>query len=109
MGPKPIVLIAEELSATIKQALGSKFEIRFVDGTDRKELLAAMTEADAVLVRSATIIDREALSVAEKLMVVARAGVGLDNIDVNAEKENCLYIFYTYCTVPPIFTPSERK
>jgi len=87
VGPKPIVLIAEELSATIKQALGSKFEIRFVDGTDRKELLAAMTEADAVLVRSATIIDREALSVAEKLMVVARAGVGLDNIDVNAATE----------------------
>jgi len=87
VGPKPIVLIADQLSATTKQALGSKFEIRFVDGTDRKELLAAITEVDAVLIRSATTIDKEALSVAEKLTVVARAGVGLDNIDVDAATE----------------------
>lgn len=81
------VLIAEELSPKTRDALGSKFEILFVDGTDRRELLAAIAEVHAVLVRSATQIDREALSAAKNLRVVARAGVGLDNIDVNAATE----------------------
>src|SRR5690606_13776616 len=41
-------------------------------------------EADAVLVRSATRIDEEALTHAPKLKVIARAGVGLDNVDIPA-------------------------
>ena len=40
--------------------------------------------ADAVIVRSATQIDAEALGCAPRLRVVARAGVGLDNVDVDA-------------------------
>ena len=81
---KPIVLIAEELSPATVEALGPDFEIRSCNGADRAELLAALPDADALLVRSATRVDAEALSVARRLTVVARAGVGLDNIDVKA-------------------------
>lgn len=81
---KPVVLIAEELSAATVDALGSDFEVRRCDGTDRSELLAAIADADAVLIRSATTIDAEVLAAAPKLRVVARAGVGLDNVDVRA-------------------------
>ena len=59
-------------------------EIRHVDGTDRPALLAALADADALLVRSATKVDAEALAAATRLKVVARAGVGLDNVDVPA-------------------------
>ena len=41
-------------------------------------------DADAVLVRSATQMDAEAIAVAKTLQVIARAGVGLDNVDVPA-------------------------
>jgi D-3-phosphoglycerate dehydrogenase len=44
-------------------------------------------EADALLVRSATTVDAEVLSAAPKLKIVARAGVGLDNVDVDAATE----------------------
>ena len=85
---RPVVLIAEELSPATVEALGPDFEIRHCDGSDRAQLLAAITDADAVLVRSATKVDEEALGVAKRLKVVARAGVGLDNVDVKAATQN---------------------
>ena len=81
---KPRVLIAEELSPATVEALGPDFEIVECDGADRAALLPAIADVDAILVRSATQIDAEALAAAKKLKVVARAGVGLDNVDVKA-------------------------
>ncbi|NQX06304.1 phosphoglycerate dehydrogenase [Rathayibacter sp. VKM Ac-2856] len=81
---KPVVLIAEELSPATVDALGPDFEIRSVDGTDRPALLEALGTADAILVRSATQVDAEAIAAAPALKVVARAGVGLDNVDITA-------------------------
>lgn len=82
--PAPVVLVAEELSPAAIAQLESEFELRQVDGSDRAALLAAITDVDAVIVRSATRIDAEALEQATRLRVVARAGVGLDNVDVAA-------------------------
>jgi D-3-phosphoglycerate dehydrogenase len=81
---KPVVLIAEQLSDATLEELGPDFEIRFCDGANRADLLSAIADVDAVLIRSATKIDAEVLSVARRLKVVARAGVGLDNVDVRA-------------------------
>jgi D-3-phosphoglycerate dehydrogenase len=82
--PIPVVLVAEELSPAAIAQLESGFEVRYVDGSDRAALLPALAGADAVIVRSATRIDAEALAQAPNLRVVARAGVGLDNVDVEA-------------------------
>jgi len=81
---KPIVLIAEELSPATIDALGPDFEVRSCDGANRDELLPALADVDAVLVRSATKMDAEAIAAAKNLKVIARAGVGLDNVDVPA-------------------------
>jgi D-3-phosphoglycerate dehydrogenase len=81
---KPIVLIAEELSPATVEALGPDFDVRSVDGTDRAALFDALADANAVLIRSATKMDEEAVSKAPKLKVIARAGVGLDNVDIKA-------------------------
>jgi D-3-phosphoglycerate dehydrogenase len=81
---RPVVLIAEELSPATIEALGPDFEIRSCNGADRAELLPAIADVDAILVRSATKVDAEALAAARRLKVVARAGVGLDNVDVKA-------------------------
>ena len=82
---KPVVLIAEELSPATVDALGPDFEIRNCDGANRTELLEALAKGvDAVLIRSATKMDQEAISAAKGLKVIARAGVGLDNVDIPA-------------------------
>jgi D-3-phosphoglycerate dehydrogenase len=82
--PAPVVLVAEELSPAAITQLESGFDVRYVDGADRAALLPALAGVDAVIVRSATRIDAEALAQAPNLRVVARAGVGLDNVDVEA-------------------------
>ncbi|MGH3600212.1 MAG: hydroxyacid dehydrogenase, partial [Pseudonocardiaceae bacterium] len=84
---RPIVLIAEKLAPSVLEAFGDEFDVRHVDGTDRKALFQALAEAEALLVRSATRVDAEALGHGRRLKVVARAGVGLDNIDVPAATE----------------------
>ena len=82
---KPVVLIAEELSPATLEALGPDFEVRNCDGADRGQLLAALAAGvDAVLIRSATKMDAEAIAAAKGLKVIARAGVGLDNVDIPA-------------------------
>lgn len=83
----PVVLIADKLAESTVAALGDQVEVRWVDGPDREKLLAAVPEADALLVRSATTVDAEVLAAAPKLKIVARAGVGLDNVDVDAATE----------------------
>ena len=81
---KPVVLIAEELSPATIEALGPDFEVRSVDGANRDELLPALADVDAILIRSATKMDAEAIAAAKHLKVIARAGVGLDNVDVQS-------------------------
>jgi D-3-phosphoglycerate dehydrogenase len=83
-GTRPVVLIAEELAPSVLAVLGDGFDVRHVDGADRAALLPALADADAVLIRSATQVDAEALAAAPRLKVVARAGIGLDNVDVPA-------------------------
>ena len=86
-GALPVVLIAEELAPSVLEVLGSDVVIRLVDGADRVALLPALADAAAVMIRSATQIDAEALAAAPNLKVVARAGIGLDNVDVPAATE----------------------
>ncbi len=85
--PQPVVLIAEQLAPSAMAALGGDFDVRQVDGADRGQLLPALAEADAVLIRSATRLDAEALAAAPRLKVIARAGIGLDNVDITAATE----------------------
>jgi D-3-phosphoglycerate dehydrogenase len=81
---RPVVLIAEKLAPSVIDVLGEEVDVRHVDGTDRAALLSAVADADALLVRSATKVDAEVFAATSRLKVVARAGVGLDNVEVPA-------------------------
>ncbi|MBB3036226.1 phosphoglycerate dehydrogenase [Hoyosella altamirensis] len=81
---RPVVLIADKLAPSTVDALGGDVEVRWVDGPNKPALLEAVADADALLVRSATTVDEAVLAAAPKLKIVARAGVGLDNVDVPA-------------------------
>ncbi|GGG77044.1 phosphoglycerate dehydrogenase [Corynebacterium pelargi] len=84
---RPVVLIADKLAQSTVDALGDSVEVRWVDGPNRPELLKAVVDADALLVRSATTVDKEVLDAAKNLKIVGRAGVGLDNVDIAAATE----------------------
>ncbi len=85
MDKKPRVLVAEKIAASAITLLEEGgVEVRVQTGLSREELLGAVAEVDALVVRSQTRVDRELLSAGRRLRVVGRAGIGVDNIDVEA-------------------------
>ena len=85
---KKRVLVSEPLSETGLAVLAKAgYPCDVKTGLSREELRAAIGGYDALVVRSATQVDRELLAAGKKLKVVGRAGVGLDNVDVKAATE----------------------
>ncbi|MEZ5169140.1 MAG: phosphoglycerate dehydrogenase [Acidimicrobiia bacterium] len=79
------VLITEELADGALETLRSAgLEADVQLGLDRAGLLKAVDGAGALVVRSATQVDDELLAAGSDLVVVGRAGIGLDNVDVEA-------------------------
>ena len=107
------ILITEFMDEPAVAALAAKFDVRHdaqLAGR-RGELLAALADVDAAIVRNRTQVDQELLARAPKLRVVGRLGVGLDNIDVAACKARGIQVIpasganalavaeYVICTV----------
>ncbi len=61
----------------------------------RDETLAAIADADALIIRSATKADAELLNAAPNLKVIARAGVGVDNVDLDVATERGIVVMNT--------------
>jgi len=76
-------------------SLRGRFEVAYSPslGAERAALLDAVGEADALIVRNRTKVDRELLQRAGRVRVVGRLGVGLDNIDVEACKARGIAVF----------------
>ncbi len=80
------ILIADSLPASAIDILRAvpDWTVDARAGRPRQELLRDVAEADAVVVRSATTVDAELIHAAPRLRVIARAGTGVDNVDVPA-------------------------
>jgi len=78
------VLIADPIANEGIEALRAHGEVDVKLGLSLDELLAIIGEYDALVVRSDTQVPKEVIEAGEKLQVIARAGVGVDNIDVEA-------------------------
>ena len=78
------VLVAETLSEAGLELLRAEHDVDYRTGLTRDEFLAGLAECDAVVVRSQMKVDAEAIRAGSRLRVIGRAGVGLDNIDVDA-------------------------
>lgn len=84
---KPIVVVAEEIADAGLETLAASCEVDVAFGVPRRELLHRLAEATGLVVRSATQVDAELLGAAPRLRVVGRAGIGVDNIDLEAATE----------------------
>src|SRR5213079_2019607 len=77
-------LVAEKIGDSGIELLREHFEVDTAFDQDDFDLQARIGEYDAVLIRSATKIDADLIARAERLRVIGRAGVGVDNVDVPA-------------------------
>ena len=78
------VLVADPIAQEGIEALRAHAEVDVKLGMSPDELIAIIGEYDALVVRSDTQVSKEVIEAGEKLQVIARAGVGVDNIDVEA-------------------------
>jgi D-3-phosphoglycerate dehydrogenase len=80
------IVVADDLPESALRDLReiSSWTVDTRSGRSRSSLLESLANADALIVRSATRVDRELLDAAPHLRVIARAGTGVDNVDVEA-------------------------
>src|SRR5207247_5425593 len=80
------VLVTDTLAESglaILQA-ASDVDLDYRPGLKGEQLLRAVAESDALITRSGTAVTRELVNAGKRLRIVGRAGVGLDNVDVEA-------------------------
>jgi D-3-phosphoglycerate dehydrogenase len=83
-GTRARVLVAEKIGDSGIELLRESFDVDLGVGWSREELADRIGEYDGILIRSATQLDAELISRAARLRAVGRAGVGVDNVDVEA-------------------------
>lgn len=91
---KPTVLVAEKLGEAGLAVLRSFANVDCSYNLSREDLHAKISLCDAIIVRSGTKVTREVFEAAKgRLKVVGRAGVGIDNVDLQAATEyGCLVV-----------------
>ena len=88
-------LAPEGLSILERAAAGGELSFDSRPGMTPEELVAAIPEYDALIVRSGTTVTAEVIAAATRLRAIGRAGIGVDNIDVNASTRRGITVMNT--------------
>ncbi|MGI8859433.1 MAG: phosphoglycerate dehydrogenase [Rubrobacteraceae bacterium] len=78
------VLVTEKLTDSGVELLQKEFETDVLLGLSQEELKEKIGEYDGLIIRSATRVTEDVISAADNLKVIGRAGIGVDNIDIEA-------------------------
>lgn len=90
---KPVVLITDSINPKAAEILKETCDVIFEPKLSHEELLARITDVDALMIRSASTVSADVLEKAKNLRIVGRAGVGTDNVDVvTATKKGVIVI-----------------
>lgn len=91
------VLISDSLSKEAVDILEKEkdFKVDVLTKLTPEELKKAIKDYDALLVRSATKVTKDLIGAAAKLKIIGRAGVGLDNVDIDAASKKGIIVVNT--------------
>lgn len=78
------IVVAEAIADAALDTLRESYDVESLAGASNADLVDALGDAIALIVRSGTQVDKELIAAGPMLRVIGRAGVGLDNIDVEA-------------------------
>ncbi len=92
----PRVLISDELSPAAVQIFKDRgLSVDFKPGLSKDELEKIIGDYDGLAIRSATKVTDKLLAKAERLKVVGRAGIGVDNVDIKAATAKGIIVMNT--------------
>ena len=94
----PRVLVSDKLSMAAVQVFkdrGVEVDYQPDLGKDKEKLLSVIAEYDGLAIRSATKVTEKLIAAAQKLRVVGRAGIGVDNVDIAAATERGIIVMNT--------------
>jgi len=90
------ILVADRISDDALQLLkSSKFEYEFKPEISALDLIEEIQNFEGLIVRSRTKVTKEVIASGQKLKVIGRAGVGVDNIDIEAAKARNISVLNT--------------
>lgn len=92
---KPVVVISETLDEEPARWLGERVEVVWCAHSNQEEFERHLRQAQGLIVRTYTQVNEALLEAAPHLKVVGRAGVGLDNIDLEACRRRGVRVVYT--------------
>src|SRR5262249_599888 len=91
------VLVSDTLSEQGLAILrkGENLEVDYKAGVNEADLAAAIRGADALVIRSGSKVTARVIEAADKLKVIGRAGIGVDNVDVDAASKRGIVVMNT--------------
>jgi len=91
------ILISDNLAQKGIDLLSSvpEFEVEFKPGLSPEDLKNAISDAEALIIRSGTKVTSELIAAAGRLRVIGRAGIGLDNVDIPAASKRGIVVMNT--------------
>ena len=89
------ILISDPLSKEGINLLKKHFTVEVSTGLTEDELIQKIKDFDALVIRSGTTITKKVIDAADNLKIIGRAGVGVDNIDINAATEKGILVVNT--------------
>ncbi len=89
---KPKILVAEKIHKNALDLAATYADVSLETNLTPQELIKRIPDYDALVVRSATKVTKEVINAAKNLKIIGRAGVGMDNIDVDAASKKGILV-----------------
>jgi len=87
------ILVCDKLDKRVIKELSDLGSVVDISNKDKKSLIdKEIVDASIVVIRSSTVISKDLIESAKKLKIIARAGVGVDNIDIDAATNSNIYV-----------------
>ncbi len=86
------ILVSDPISDQGIEILKKEFDIDIATGLPPEELIKRIGDYEALIVRSETQVTKDVINAGKKLKIIGRAGVGVDNIDVNTATERGIIV-----------------
>lgn len=86
------ILVSDQISEKGLELLRQEIEVDYLPGLSKEEILKRIAGYEALMVRSGTKVTRDIIEAGTNLKIIGRAGVGVDNIDVEAATERGIVV-----------------